>query len=140
MPCITLLPTQHHSFFRKLRSLLLFTGTYFNKKVLFQIHTLINTWMDDPETNSPVRRAYCARVAAGLVHENGLALLAPVSNRTKPRGTKKWLIPSHKTSFKEQIFRGSDGDWYFTLPVVQISSFDEQMVSIINKIINKMHL
>ena len=136
MPCITLLPTQHHSFFRKLRSLLLFTGTYFNKKVLFQIHTLINTWMDDPETSSPVRRAYCARVAAGLVHENGPALLAPVSNRTKPRGTKKWLIPSHKTSFKKQIFRGSDGDWYFTLPVVQISSFDEQMVSIINK----MHL
>ena len=89
MPCITLLPTQHHSFFRKLRSLLLFTGTYFNKKVLFQIHTLINTWMDDPETNSPVRRAYCARVAAGLVHENGPALLATVSNRTKPRGTKK---------------------------------------------------
>ena len=136
MPCITLLPTQHHSFFRKIRSLLLFTGTYFNKKVFFQIHTLINTWMDDPETNSPVRRAYCARVAAGLVHENGPALLAPVSKRTKPRGTKKWLISSYKTGFKEQIFRGSDGDWYFTLPVVQLSSFDEQMVSIINK----MHL
>ena len=55
---------------------------------MFQIHTLINTGMNDPETSSPIHRAtYCAKEAAGLVHGIGPALLAPVSNKTSSRGT-----------------------------------------------------
>ena len=100
-PCITLPPTQHHSFYRNLRSSLLFTGTYFNKKVLFQIHTLINTWMNDAETSSPVHRAYCVKVAAGLVHKNG-----PEQTHG---GLKDYSFPDKKKTFKEQIFCGSAG-------------------------------
>ena len=44
--------------------------------------------MNDPETSSPIHRAtYCAKVAAGLVHGIGPALLAPVSNKTSSRVT-----------------------------------------------------